>query len=131
MSQNNNKKSLTYKDAGVDIDEGDALVDDIVPSIKKTHRKEVMSNLGGYAGLFALDLKKYPEPILVSTTDGVGTKLKLAFEMNKFDTIGQDLVAMCVNDLICCGAEPLFLNRTKARGDIKKIKCGVLGDLIS
>ncbi|HBF12413.1 MAG TPA: phosphoribosylformylglycinamidine cyclo-ligase [Deltaproteobacteria bacterium] len=120
MSQNNNKKSLTYKDAGVDIDEGDALVDDIVPSIKKTHRKEVMSNLGGYAGLFALDLKKYPEPILVSTTDGVGTKLKLAFEMNKFDTIGQDLVAMCVNDLICCGAEPLFFLDYFATGHLSK-----------
>jgi len=100
--------SLTYRDSGVDIDAGDTLVDNIGSAVSKTKRPEVISHLGGYAGLFAIDLAKYPQPLIVSTTDGVGTKLKLAFESKKFDTIGQDLVGMCVNDLICCGAEPLF-----------------------
>lgn len=100
--------SISYKEAGVNIDEGNLLVEKIKPLVKQTKRPEVMGGLGGYGGLFALDLKKYPEPVLVSTTDGVGTKLKLAFETNKFDTIGIDLVAMCVNDLVCVGAEPLF-----------------------
>ncbi len=99
---------ITYKTAGVDIDEGDRFVDVISPLIKKTRRPEALSSVGGYGGLFGLDLTRYPEPVLVSTTDGVGTKLKLAFDLNRFDSIGIDLVAMCVNDLICCGAEPLF-----------------------
>ncbi|MBI2339446.1 MAG: phosphoribosylformylglycinamidine cyclo-ligase [Deltaproteobacteria bacterium] len=102
------QKKLTYQSAGVDILAADRLVDAIVPLAKKTRRSEVISTIGGYAGLFSLDLKKFSDPVLVGTTDGVGTKLKLAFEMKKFDTIGPDLVAMCVNDLICCGAEPLF-----------------------
>lgn len=100
--------SLTYRDSGVDIDAGDAFVDGISVAVAKTKRPEVVSHLGGYAGLFALDLSKYPQPLIVSTTDGVGTKLKLAFEMKSFGSIGQDLVGMCVNDLVCCGAEPLF-----------------------
>lgn len=102
------RSSINYKKVGVDIDLADRLIEQITPAVKKTRRPEVISNLGGYSGLFALNLKKYPKPLLVSTTDGVGTKLKLSFEMNQFNTIGQDLVAMCVNDLICCGAEPLF-----------------------
>jgi len=101
-------KPTTYSDAGVNIDEGDAFVDAISPWVKKTKQKGVLGNLGGYAGLFQLDLKEFPEPILASSTDGVGTKLKIAFTLNKFDTVGIDLVAMCVNDLICCGAKPLF-----------------------
>lgn len=113
----NNK--TTYKEAGVDIDSGAKLVDIIKPLVQKTHRPEVLSSLGGYAGLFALDLKKYKEPVLVSTTDGVGTKLKIAFDLNKFDTIGVDLVAMCVNDLICCGAEPLYFLDYFATGKLK------------
>ncbi|MBB70925.1 MAG: phosphoribosylformylglycinamidine cyclo-ligase [Legionellales bacterium] len=101
-------RGLTYKDAGVDIEAGNALIDRIKPHCRKTARPEVLTGLGGFGALFALDLNKYREPVLVSGTDGVGTKLKLAIDANLHDTIGQDLVAMCVNDLIVCGAEPLF-----------------------
>ena len=100
--------ALTYKDAGVDIDAGNASVNLIKDSVKATYRKEVLGDLGGFGGLFALDIKKYREPVLVSGTDGVGTKLKIAFMLNKHDTIGQDAVAMCVNDILVQGAEPLF-----------------------
>jgi phosphoribosylformylglycinamidine cyclo-ligase len=98
----------TYKDSGVDIDAGDELVDRIKTFSKKTKRVEVISGIGGFAGLFSLASSRVKNPVLVASTDGVGTKLKLAIDMGKYDTIGQDLVAMCVNDLICCGAEPLF-----------------------
>lgn len=111
-------KPLSYADSGVSIDEGNALVDQIENLVKPTLRPEVIASIGGYAGLFALDTKKYKEPVLVSCTDGVGTKLKLAFEMNCFDTIGQDLAAMCVNDLVCCGAEPLFFLDYYATGKL-------------
>ncbi len=100
--------SLTYRDAGVDIDEGDRLVELIKPHAKPTMRPEVLAGIGGFGGLFALDVKKYREPVLVSGTDGVGTKLKVAFAANRHDTIGIDLVAMCVNDVAVVGAEPLF-----------------------
>ncbi len=100
-------KSLTYRDAGVDIDAGDALVENIKPFAKRTLRPEVMAGIGGFGALCALPAK-YKEPILVSGTDGVGTKLKLAFELNRHDTIGIDLVAMSVNDILTQGAEPLF-----------------------
>ena len=102
------KKSLSYKDAGVDIEAGNALVDNIKTIAKNTHREEVVSGLGGFGGLFALPLTQYKQPILVAGTDGVGTKLKLAIELAQHTTIGIDLVAMCVNDLIVQGAEPLF-----------------------
>jgi phosphoribosylformylglycinamidine cyclo-ligase len=98
----------TYKNAGVDIEAGDALVEKIKPLAAKTARPEMLSGVGGFGGLFALPKGKYREPILVSGTDGVGTKLKLAFAFNKHDTIGIDLVAMSVNDVLTCGAEPLF-----------------------
>ncbi len=98
----------TYKDAGVDIDAGDALVERIKPLARMTLRPEVISGVGGFGGLFALPANKYKEPVLVSGTDGVGTKLKLAFLLNRHDTVGIDLVAMSVNDVITCGAEPLF-----------------------
>lgn len=101
-------KQLTYKDAGVDIDAGNALVERIKPIVAKTARPGQLGSLGGFGGLFELDLARYPNPVLVSGTDGVGTKLKLAIEMNRFDTIGIDLVAMCANDIIVLGAEPLF-----------------------
>jgi phosphoribosylformylglycinamidine cyclo-ligase len=103
----NSNESLSYRDAGVDIDAGDALVNQIKDITKRTLRQEVLSDLGGFGALCEIP-SKYKEPVLVSATDGVGTKLKLAMLMNKHDTIGIDLVAMCVNDLIVCGAEPLF-----------------------
>jgi len=99
--------ALTYRDAGVDIDAGDALVDRIKPFARRTLRPEVMGGIGGFGALFALS-GRYREPVLVSGTDGVGTKLKLAFAWNRHDTIGQDLVAMSVNDILVQGAEPLF-----------------------
>ena len=99
--------ALSYRDAGVDIEAGDALVDRIKPLAKRTMRPEVLGGIGGFGALFELS-KKYKEPVLVSGTDGVGTKLKLAFEWNKHDTVGQDLVAMSVNDILVQGAEPLF-----------------------
>jgi phosphoribosylformylglycinamidine cyclo-ligase len=98
---------LTYRDAGVDIDAGDALIDRIKPFAKKTLRPEVLAGIGGFGALCAIP-QKYREPVLVSGTDGVGTKLKLAFELNRHDTIGIDLVAMSVNDILVQGAEPLF-----------------------
>jgi len=99
--------SISYKDAGVDIDAGDALVERIKPLAKRTMRPEVLTGIGGFGALVEIS-KKYREPVLVSGTDGVGTKLKLAFELNRHDTIGIDLVAMSVNDILVQGAEPLF-----------------------
>jgi len=104
LSQNN---SLSYRDAGVDIDAGDRLVENIKPFAKRTMRPEVLSGIGGFGGLVEIS-KKYKEPVLVSGTDGVGTKLKLAFELNRHDTVGIDLVGMSVNDILVQGAEPLF-----------------------
>ena len=102
-----NTNSISYRDAGVDMEAGDALVEQIKPYAKRTMRPEVMGGIGGFGSLFAMP-KKFKEPILVSGTDGVGTKLKLAFELNKHDTVGIDLVAMSVNDILVQGAEPLF-----------------------
>ena len=110
MNKDDTKKdsqSITYRDAGVDIEAGDELVERIKPFAKKTMRAEVLGGIGGFGSLFEVP-KKYKEPILVSGTDGVGTKLKLAFELNKHDTVGIDLVAMSVNDILVQGAEPLF-----------------------
>src|SRR5215813_8311534 len=98
--------AITYKEAGVDIEAGDALVERIKPLAKKTQRPEVVSGVGGFGGLFALPPGKYREPVLVSGTDGVGTKLKVAFLANRHATVGIDLVAMSVNDILTCGAEP-------------------------
>jgi phosphoribosylformylglycinamidine cyclo-ligase len=98
----------TYKDAGVDIEAGDAFVERIRPYAARTKRPEVLSGVGGFAGLFALPAGKYREPVLVAGTDGVGTKLKLAFAADRHASVGIDLVAMSVNDVITCGAEPLF-----------------------
>ncbi|MDH3440533.1 MAG: phosphoribosylformylglycinamidine cyclo-ligase [Gammaproteobacteria bacterium] len=103
-----NSKPLTYKDAGVDIDAGNTLVERIKPLVAKTRRPEVLAGLGGFGGMFALPPDRYREPVLVSGTDGVGTKLKLAQMTGIHDTIGIDLVAMCVNDVLVQGAEPLF-----------------------
>jgi len=106
-STHSSSKGLSYRDAGVDIDAGDDLVDRIKPLAKKTMREGVLAGIGGFGALFEVP-KRYKEPVLVSGTDGVGTKLRLAFEWNRHDTIGQDLVAMSVNDILVQGAEPLF-----------------------
>lgn len=116
------KDKLTYEEAGVSIDKGNETVEKIKPFVKSTFRKEVLTDLGGFGGLFALDKDKYEEPVLVSGTDGVGTKLKLAFTMDKHDTIGIDAVAMCVNDIIVTGAEPLFFLDYLAVGKLEPDK---------
>ena len=126
-------KKLTYKEAGVDIDEGERFVRLISPFVRKTFRHEVITDIGSFNALFNLNVKKYKKPVLVSGTDGVGTKLKIAFMMNRHDTVGIDLVAMCVNDILTSGAEPLFfldyfatgrLNSKKATEVIKGIVKG-------
>ncbi|MBF0309962.1 MAG: phosphoribosylformylglycinamidine cyclo-ligase [Magnetococcales bacterium] len=108
MLHDETKPSITYKDAGVDIDAGNRLVRMIRASVESTRRPEVLTGIGGFGSLFAPDLSTCRNPVLVSTTDGVGTKLKLAFLMEKHDTVGIDLVAMSVNDLLVMGAQPLF-----------------------
>jgi phosphoribosylformylglycinamidine cyclo-ligase len=124
---NASRPGLTYRDAGVDIDAGDALVERIKGHVRRTLRPEVMTDLGGFAGLCALPTR-YREPLLVSCTDGVGTKLKLAFLTGRHDTVGVDLVAMNVNDLVVCGAEPLFFLDYFASG---KLEVGVAERVIS
>ena len=122
--------SISYKKSGVDIYEAEKFVKMISPIVRTTFRKEVLTDIGLFAGLFKLDIRKYKEPVLVSGTDGVGTKLKIAFQADKHDTVGIDLVAMCVNDILTLGAEPLFfldyfatgkLNAEKASKVIKGI----------
>ena len=102
-------KRYSYKDAGVDVDKGDDFVRSIKSMVEGTFRSDVLTKLGGFAGCVSLNLQQYKKPVLVSSTDGVGTKLKIAFAMDRHDTVGIDLVAMCVNDIIVIGAKPLFL----------------------
>ena len=108
---------ISYKDAGVDIDAGNTLVDRIKPIVKETFNENVVGGIGSFAGAFRLP-KGYKNPVLLSATDGVGTKLKLAIDAKKYDTVGIDLVAMCVNDLICNFGEPLFFLDYYATGKL-------------
>jgi phosphoribosylformylglycinamidine cyclo-ligase len=102
-------KKFSYKDSGVDVEKGDSFVQAIKSMVEATFRPEVMTKIGGFAGCVSLNLERYKKPVLVSSTDGVGTKLRIAFLMDRHDTVGIDLVAMCVNDIIVSGARPLFL----------------------
>jgi phosphoribosylformylglycinamidine cyclo-ligase len=113
-----NKNSLNYREAGVNIDSGNLLVERLKPIAARTHRPEMLSGLGGFGALFELPLNHYNNPVLVSGTDGVGTKLKLAQSFDKYDTIGIDLIAMCVNDIVTSGAEPLFFLDYYATGSL-------------
>jgi phosphoribosylformylglycinamidine cyclo-ligase len=126
-SKPSNPTSLSYRDAGVDIDAGNALVERIKPIVKQTFRSGVLAGLGGFGALFELPLDRYREPVLVSGTDGVGTKLKLALELKRHDSIGIDLVAMCVNDIVVAGAEPLFFLDYYATG---KLDVDVAADVV-
>jgi len=123
------KKPITYKDAGVDIDAGDSLVKFIRPLARRTFRKEVETDIGSFGGVIQIDRERFPDPLLVASTDGVGTKLRIAFEMDRHETIGQDLVAMCANDVLVHGAEPLFFLDYFATGklELKKAKRVIQG----
>ncbi len=128
MNQETAPTSISYRDAGVDIDAGNSLVDRIKPMVSRTLRPEVLTGLGGFGGLFELPVERYSKPVLVSGTDGVGTKLKLAQRMNRHDTIGIDLVAMCVNDILVTGAEPLFFLDYYATG---RLEVDAAADVVS
>ncbi|BCJ59233.1 phosphoribosylformylglycinamidine cyclo-ligase [Micromonospora endophytica] len=121
------KRSVSYADAGVSIEAGDRAVELLKSKVKQTRRPEVMGDLGGFAGLFRLDTTKYKNPILASSTDGVGTKLVIAQQMDIHDTVGIDLVAMVVDDLVACGAEPLFLLDYIATGEVVPEKVAEIG----
>jgi phosphoribosylformylglycinamidine cyclo-ligase len=114
------KKSFTYKDSGVDIKAGEDLVESIKDMVKETHNNQVLSNIGGFGGLFSPDLSDYKQPVFVSSVDGVGTKLIVAFKSEKYDTVGQDLVNHCVNDIAVCGAKPLFFLDYFSTGKLEK-----------
>ncbi|MBO4159670.1 phosphoribosylformylglycinamidine cyclo-ligase [Micromonospora antibiotica] len=126
-SRTTRKRSVSYADAGVSIEAGDRAVELLKSKVRETRRPEVMGDLGGFAGLFRLDTKKYKNPILASSTDGVGTKLVIAQQLDIHDTIGIDLVAMVVDDLVACGAEPLFLLDYIATGEVVPDRVAEIG----
>lgn len=113
------KAPLTYKDAGVDIEAADRLVDSIKPLARTTFRKEILAGIGGFGSLVSIDRERFPDPLLVASTDGVGTKLRIAFELDRHETVGIDLVAMSVNDVLVLGAEPLFFLDYFATGRLR------------
>src|ERR1700759_2931470 len=125
------RNSLTYKDAGVDIDAGEALVARIAPAARMTRRPGADADLGGFGGLFDLKATGFKDPVLVASTDGVGTKLKIAIDTGLFDGIGQDLVAMCVNDIVVQGAEPLFFLDYYATGKLDVTAAGIVVESIA
>ncbi len=114
------KKRFTYKDSGVDIEAGEKMIESIKDVVKETHSDAVLSNIGGFGGFFRPDLSGYDDPVFVSSVDGVGTKLIVAFKAGKYDTVGQDLVNHCVNDIAVCGAEPLFFLDYFSTGKLKQ-----------
>jgi len=114
------KKKFTYKDAGVDIEAGEEMVESIKGVVQQTHSDAVLSNIGGFGGFFRPDLGNYEDPVFVSSVDGVGTKLIVAFKSGKYDTVGQDLVNHCVNDIAVCGADPLFFLDYFSTGKLEK-----------
>ncbi len=114
------KKKFTYKDSGVDIEAGEEMVDSIKDVVKETHSDAVLANIGGFGGFFKPDLQGYDEPVFVSSVDGVGTKLIVAFKTETYDTVGQDLVNHCVNDIAVCGADPLFFMDYFSTGKLDK-----------
>ncbi len=121
---------VTYRDAGVDIDAGDELVERIKPLVRRTQRREVLGGIGGFGALVEVPLDRYVRPVLVSGTDGVGTKLRLAIETGRHDTIGIDLVAMCANDVVVQGAEPLFFLDYYATGKLRvEVAAAVIGGI--
>ncbi len=129
-SSGNASTSISYRDAGVDIDVGNALIDRIKPLAAATRRPGVMAGLGGFGGLFELDLQRHPQPVLVSGTDGVGTKLRLAIDHNQHHSVGIDLVGMCVNDIIVLGAEPLYFLDYYATGKLStEVATAVIGGI--
>ena len=124
-------KQKAYAAAGVDIDLGNRVKAGLPRLLASTHRREVLGKVGGFGGLFALDTRKYKQPVLVSSVDGVGTKLKIAFEMDRHDTIGQDLVNHCVNDIAVLGAEPLFFLDYLGTGKLEPhVFADILGNAI-
>ncbi|MEU7826596.1 phosphoribosylformylglycinamidine cyclo-ligase [Catellatospora sp. NPDC049133] len=123
----NRRRTVTYADAGVSIHAGDKAVEMLKDKVARTHRPEVLGGLGGFSGLFKLDTAKYKSPVLASSTDGVGTKLAIAQQMNIHDTVGIDLVAMVVDDLVACGAEPLFLLDYIACGEVVPDRIAEIG----
>lgn len=114
------EKKFTYKDSGVDIEAGEQMVESIKEVVRETHSEAVLSNIGGFGGFFRPDLSSYEDPVFVSSVDGVGTKLIVAFKSDKYDTVGQDLVNHCVNDIAVCGADPLFFLDYFSTGKLKQ-----------